>query len=147
MRVLKSVVATSLAIGLAGSVVANDVKLSDNAIQMKSSLYGDSVKMTITGPDKFRYTSEKAGGNALLSLDEVNARKDGLYKYEFVEIKTLGEEDVVDEFNGRGKTKRKIVESKKVSGHFRISNGVLVSKNKLEKTNITINPRTLNSEN
>lgn len=132
MRVLKSVVATSLAIGLASSVAANDVKLSSNTIEMKSELFGDEVKMIVTGPENFRYAAESSGGDTILSLDEIRAPKDGVYKYEFIEIKTLGEEYVTDDFNGRGTTKRKIVESKKVSGHFRIANGVLVNTNTVE---------------
>lgn len=132
MRVQKSVVAAGLAIGLASSVAANDVKLSNNAIELKSSLFGDQVKMTVTGPKNFSYTAKSSGGDTVLSIDEINAPNDGLYKYEFVELKTLGEETVTDDFNGRGTTTRKIVEAKKVSGHFRIANGVLVNSNKPE---------------
>lgn len=144
MRVLKSVVAASVAIGLASSVAANDAKLSNNAIEMKSSLFGDQVKMTVTGPQNFHYSAKSSGGDTVLSLDEINAQNDGVYKYEFVELKVLGEEYVTDKFNGRGPTKRKIVESKKVSGHFRIANGVLVNSNELEHS--LTKPNNLNAK-
>lgn len=132
MRMHKSILAVVSAMGLAGAAAASDYTIANNAIQMKSNLFGDTVKVTVTGPNNFYYTSEKAGGNARLSASEMQAYSDGLYKFEALEIKELGEEKVQDDFNGRGLTTRKIVEANKVSGHFRIVKGAMIDSNLVE---------------
>ena len=137
----KSILATFVATGFASSVAASDVTVADNVLQMHSSLFGNKTHMTVSGPDGFVFKTTRAGGDTSLSAGDLQATKDGLYKFEFVEIKELGEEKVRDDFNGRGLTTRKIVESKKVSGHFRIVNGAMVDSNLAEtkKDSVSLN--------
>ena len=132
MQMSKSILATMLVIGLVGlasSVLAGDYTITGNTIQLHSGLSGNDVKMTVTGPDGFHYTQE---GATVVSIGEMKAQKDGLYTFEFVEIKVLGEKQVTDDFNGRGQAMQKIVESKVVSGHFRISNGAMMDSEVVE---------------
>lgn len=135
MRMHKSILATILATGFAGSVAASDVSVTDNVLQMHSSLFGNKTHMTVNGPDGFVFKTTRAGGDTSLTPSELKATKDGLYKFEFVEIKELGEEQVRDDFNGRGLTTRKRVESQKVSGHFRIVNGSMIDSSLVETKN------------
>ena len=129
MQMHKSIFATIAAIGLASSVVAGDFTITDSTLQLKSDLHGNDVKMTVTGPDDFHFTQE---GATLVSMSEMNAQKDGLYNFEIVEIKVLGEKPVTDDFNGRGQAIQKIVESNVVAGHFRIKNGVMINSQLVE---------------
>ena len=112
------------AIGLVSSVVASDHILTQNTIQLQSDFYGNDVQLTVTGPDGFNFTKK---GVTLVSLSEMKAQKDGQYRFEFVEINVLGEQQVTDNFNGRGQATQKIVESIVEAGHFRIKNGAIIS--------------------
>ncbi|MCW8877899.1 MAG: hypothetical protein OQJ89_09685 [Kangiellaceae bacterium] len=137
----KSILATMVAMGFAGSVAASDVTVADNVLQMHSSLYGNKVNVTVMGPDGFVFNTTRAGGDSSLTASDMKATKDGLYKFEFVEIKEFGEEQVQDDFNGRGLATRKVVESKTVSGHFRIKDGAMVDSNLAEtkKDSVSLN--------
>ncbi len=114
---------------------AASVSAKNDLIQLKSSSYSDETQVRITGPKNFTYNANKSGGNVSVSLSEMKAMEDGIYKYEFTEIRVLGEEAVEDLENGRGKATRKIVESNKVSGHFRIENGAMVDSEEYELPN------------
>ncbi|WP_196137752.1 hypothetical protein [Aliikangiella sp. G2MR2-5] len=131
----KSIIAAVAAMGVATSVAASNVTIADNILHMKSSSSGGKVEMTVSGPNGLVYNSTFVGGDNAISAADMKATKDGLYKFELLEIEELGEEKVRDDMNGRGLTTRKIVKSNKVSGQFRVQNGVLIDSKLTEDEN------------
>ena len=139
MRAKRTLIAIAAGLGIAGSVAAADVSIKNNVLTPLKSINGDKIDVTVTGPKGFVFSTVKAGGDNTLSLGELNAMNDGLYKFEFTEIKSFGEEQVRDDFNGRGLSTRKVVESNKISGNFRIVKGQMVDSDLVEKSANTLN--------
>ena len=128
-----SLLATILTIGLTAQLAASDVNIANNTLHLKSTLSADTVQMTVSGPKDFHFSQNRSGGDVSISLDDIEAYEDGLYKYEITEIESAGERQVNDEFNGRGHSVQKIVTAKTISGHFRIEGGAVVDSTLQEK--------------
>ncbi|NVJ49950.1 MAG: hypothetical protein HWE13_05445 [Gammaproteobacteria bacterium] len=132
MRLHKSILAALVATGLASTVSAGKPSVDNNMLQMPSKIGGNKVEITISGPSQFSYKTSSFSGNASVSASQIGFNQDGLYKFEILEIKELGEEVVQDDFNGRGTITRQRVESAKTSGTFRVVNGVMVDASLVE---------------
>jgi len=132
MRLHTTVLAALVATGLATSVSAGKLSIADNTLAVPSSINGNRVEVKVSGPEQFNYKSASFSGDAIVSAGDMGFSQDGLYKFEVLEIKELGEEVVVDDFNGRGQAVRKRVEAIRTSGTFRVKNGMMVDSSLIE---------------
>jgi len=138
-----AVLSAGLALSFAST--AAEVKTFDNMIELQSQKSG-RVDVSIAGPNNFAFKSRYDAAPAI-TLNEIDAYEDGLYKYEFVEIDVLGQETVQDDFNGRGTATRNIVKSNVVSGHFRIKGGAIVSDQAVEEESSLRDTVIINNDN